>query len=153
MIALQGRHGDQPVGNAHDLADCATAQQRFHNDRNFRAVPPQIQAGKVLRCSLQRMDKQPVPELELESYGLGPQDLDSEFSMGSFGNRHERRKLRGGKTVTLSGGVTLEGLADAINSTDDTSAPAYGRTYRRIRLIAGPPPRAPPRHRRERRRR
>jgi len=43
---------------------------------------------------LQRMDKQPVPELELESYGLGPQDLDAEFSMGSFGNRRERRTLR-----------------------------------------------------------
>ena len=43
---------------------------------------------------LQRMDKEPIPELELESYGLGEADLDTEFSMGSFGNRRERRKLR-----------------------------------------------------------
>jgi len=43
---------------------------------------------------LQRMDKEPIPELELESYGLGEADLDTEFSMGSFGNRKERRKLR-----------------------------------------------------------
>jgi len=43
---------------------------------------------------LKRMDKVPVPELELEYYGLGEADLDTEFSMGSFANRKERRRLR-----------------------------------------------------------
>ena len=43
---------------------------------------------------LKRMDKVPVPELELEYYGLGEADLDTEFSLGSFANRKERRTLR-----------------------------------------------------------
>ena len=43
---------------------------------------------------LKRMDKVPVPELELDYYGLGEADLDTEFSMGSFANRSERRRLR-----------------------------------------------------------
>ena len=43
---------------------------------------------------LKRMDHVPVPELELSTYGLGEADLDAVFSMGSFGNRRERKKLR-----------------------------------------------------------
>ena len=43
---------------------------------------------------LKRMDHVPVPELELSTYGLGEADLDTVFSMGSFGNRRERKKLR-----------------------------------------------------------
>ncbi len=43
---------------------------------------------------LRRMDKAPVPELELSYYGLGEADLDTVFSMGSFANRRERRTLR-----------------------------------------------------------
>jgi 2-oxoglutarate dehydrogenase E1 component len=40
------------------------------------------------------MDHVPVPELELETYGLGEADLDTVFSMGSFGNKREKRRLR-----------------------------------------------------------
>ncbi|HRE12973.1 MAG TPA: 2-oxoglutarate dehydrogenase E1 component [Usitatibacteraceae bacterium] len=43
---------------------------------------------------LRRMDIQPVPELELATYGLTEADLDTEFAMGSFGNRRERATLR-----------------------------------------------------------
>jgi len=43
---------------------------------------------------LKRMDHVPVPELELETYGLGEADLDTVFSMGSFGNKREKRRLR-----------------------------------------------------------
>jgi 2-oxoglutarate dehydrogenase E1 component len=43
---------------------------------------------------LKRMDYVPVPELELGTYGLGEADLDTVFSMGSFGNRRLRKTLR-----------------------------------------------------------
>ena len=43
---------------------------------------------------LKRMDHVSVPELELSYYGLGEADLDTVFSMGSFGNRRERKTLR-----------------------------------------------------------
>ncbi|MCW5593556.1 MAG: 2-oxoglutarate dehydrogenase E1 component [Burkholderiales bacterium] len=43
---------------------------------------------------LRRMDHVSVPELELETYGLGEADLDTVFSMGSFGNRRLRKTLR-----------------------------------------------------------
>jgi 2-oxoglutarate dehydrogenase E1 component len=43
---------------------------------------------------LRRMDHVSVPELELSYYGLGEADLDTVFSMGSFGNRRERKTLR-----------------------------------------------------------
>ena len=43
---------------------------------------------------LKRMDFEPVPELELSYYGLGDADLDTVFSMGSFGNRREKLPLR-----------------------------------------------------------
>ncbi len=43
---------------------------------------------------LKRMDYVPVPELELSTYGLGEADLDTVFSMGSFGNKRLRKTLR-----------------------------------------------------------
>ncbi|NJD86989.1 MAG: 2-oxoglutarate dehydrogenase E1 component [Betaproteobacteria bacterium] len=43
---------------------------------------------------LRRMDHVSVPELELETYGLGEADLDTVFSMGSFGNKRLRKTLR-----------------------------------------------------------
>ncbi len=43
---------------------------------------------------LKRMDHVSVPELELEYYGLGEADLDTVFSMGSFGNKRLRKTLR-----------------------------------------------------------
>jgi 2-oxoglutarate dehydrogenase E1 component len=43
---------------------------------------------------LKRMDHVSVPELELATYGLGEADLDTVFSVGSFGNRRDRKKLR-----------------------------------------------------------
>jgi len=43
---------------------------------------------------LKRMDKVSVPELELDYYGLGEADLDTVFSLGSWANRREKRRLR-----------------------------------------------------------
>ncbi len=43
---------------------------------------------------LKRMDHVSVPELELGYYGLGEADLDTVFSMGSFGNKRLRKTLR-----------------------------------------------------------
>jgi 2-oxoglutarate dehydrogenase E1 component len=42
---------------------------------------------------LDRMDKTPVPELELDYYGLTDADLGREFLAGSWGNRRDRMKL------------------------------------------------------------
>jgi len=43
---------------------------------------------------LRRMDKMPVPELELDYYGLSAADMDTPFSMGSWQGMHERVPLR-----------------------------------------------------------
>jgi len=43
---------------------------------------------------LNRMDKSPVPELELEYYGLRDEDLGREFLAGSWANRRDRMTLR-----------------------------------------------------------
>jgi 2-oxoglutarate dehydrogenase E1 component len=43
---------------------------------------------------LRRMDKQPVPELELDYYGLTPEDMEREFLAGSWANRQLRMKLK-----------------------------------------------------------
>jgi 2-oxoglutarate dehydrogenase E1 component len=68
-------------------------------DKRQLKVLQYIRAHRVLGSRhsqldpLRRMDKMPVPELELSYYGLGEADMGSEFAVGSWQGKVERMKL------------------------------------------------------------
>ena len=100
VIAAFESRARNPAAAAPGLATGGWAPTGTGSDEKALKVLQYIRAHRVLgsRYSqldpLKRLERTPVPELELEFYGLGEADMDREFSSGSWQGMKGAMKLR-----------------------------------------------------------